>query len=72
VGGWGMTPSKNKMSIENLKTSQNICIFFIVKCSIYSRIEHFFNVAKNLQPGLHYGHLNKDVLSKQIGAIFAQ
>jgi len=43
----------------------------IAKFTIHSRIEFFFilNIAKNLQPGSHFGHLNKDVFPKKIGAV---
>jgi len=37
--------------------------FFFVKCSNYSPIDLFSNITKNLQPGSHFGHLNKDVFS---------
>jgi len=63
VGGRGETPPKHKI-VEKLKSNQNTWIFiFILKCSIYSRIDLFLkNIAKNLQPGLHNGHLNKQNL----------
>jgi len=40
---------------EKLK-SEKIFRIFIVKCSTYSRIEHFFNIANNLQLWSHFGH----------------
>jgi len=52
------------MNVENLKVTKNILKPIIVECITHSRIEHFFkNIAKNLQPGLHFGHLNKDGFS---------
>jgi len=47
------------MNVENLKSDQNIWNLFISKYSIYSRIQIFFNIAKHLLPGSHFGHLNK-------------
>jgi len=38
----GGDPTKNIINVVNSKTYQNIWIFFIMKCNIYSRIEIFF------------------------------
>jgi len=59
----GGRPHRKTQSVEKSKSDQNICLFFYCEVSYLLGLNIFLNIAKKLQSGSHFGHLNKGVFS---------